>query len=44
MLVMLIEPDDCQKVMDMALEKFDKLDTLVNNTGLTPDALIHKMT
>ena len=36
--------EDCQKVMDMAVEKFGKLDILVNNAGLTRDALIHKMT
>jgi 3-oxoacyl-[acyl-carrier protein] reductase len=37
-------PEDCQKVMDKAVEKFGKLDILVNNAGLTRDALIHKMT
>lgn len=36
--------EDCQKVMDMAVEKFGKLDILVNNAGLTRDAMIHKMT
>jgi 3-oxoacyl-[acyl-carrier protein] reductase len=36
--------EDCQKMMDMAVEKFGKLDILVNNAGLTRDALIHKMT
>jgi 3-oxoacyl-[acyl-carrier protein] reductase len=36
--------EDCQKVMDKAVEKFGKIDILVNNAGLTRDALIHKMT
>lgn len=36
--------EDCQKVMDMAAQKFGKIDILVNNAGLTRDALIHKMT
>ena len=36
--------DDCQKIMDKAVEKFGKIDILVNNAGLTRDALIHKMT
>lgn len=38
------KPEDCQKMMDTAVEKFGKLDILVNNAGLTRDALIHKMT
>lgn len=38
------KPGDCQKVMDQAVEKFGKIDVLVNNAGLTRDALIHKMT
>lgn len=29
------KPEDCQKMMDMAAEKFGKLDILVNNAGLT---------
>jgi 3-oxoacyl-[acyl-carrier protein] reductase len=36
--------ENCQKVMDKAVEKFGKLDILVNNAGLTRDALIHRMT
>ncbi len=36
--------EDCQNVMDKAVEKFGKIDILVNNAGLTRDALIHKMT
>ncbi len=38
------KPEDCQKMMDMAVQKFGKIDILVNNAGLTRDALIHKMT
>jgi 3-oxoacyl-[acyl-carrier protein] reductase len=38
------KPEDCQKMMDMAADKFGKIDILVNNAGLTRDALIHKMT
>src|SRR4030042_3210666 len=33
------KPEDCQKMMDMAVDKFGKLDILVNNDGLTRDAL-----
>ncbi len=36
--------DDCQTVMDRAAKEFGALDVLVNNAGLTRDALIHKMT
>ncbi len=36
--------EDCQKIMDTAVEKFGGLDVLVNNAGLTRDALLHKMT
>jgi 3-oxoacyl-[acyl-carrier protein] reductase len=36
--------ENCQKVMDKAVEKFGRIDILVNNAGLTRDALIHKMT
>src|SRR4030042_4285493 len=38
------KPEDCQKVMDKAVEKFGKIDILVNNAGLTRDALINRMT
>jgi 3-oxoacyl-[acyl-carrier protein] reductase len=36
--------EDCQKIMDKAVEKFGKIDILVNNAGLTRDALISRMT
>ncbi|MFU8795842.1 MAG: SDR family NAD(P)-dependent oxidoreductase [Dehalococcoidia bacterium] len=38
------KPEDCQRVMDRAVERFGALDILVNNAGLTRDALVHKMT
>jgi 3-oxoacyl-[acyl-carrier protein] reductase len=36
--------EDCQRIMDKAVEKFGKIDVLVNNAGLTRDALIIRMT
>jgi 3-oxoacyl-[acyl-carrier protein] reductase len=36
--------EDCQNVMDRAATQFGSLDILINNAGLTRDALIHKMT
>jgi len=36
--------EECQKVMDRAAERFGGINVLVNNAGLTRDALIHKMT
>ncbi len=38
------KPEDCQRIMDLAVEQFGAIDILVNNAGLTRDALIHKMT
>jgi 3-oxoacyl-[acyl-carrier protein] reductase len=37
-------PEDTQKLMDTAVDKFGDLNILVNNAGLTRDAVIHKMT
>ena len=37
-------PEDCRKIMDKAAEKFGKIDILINNAGLTRDALIVRMT
>jgi len=39
-----VKPDECQKLMDTAVEKFGKLDILANLAGLTRDNVIHKMT
>ncbi len=39
-----VSGDDCQKLMDTAVEKFGQLDILVNCAGVTKDAPIHKMT
>lgn len=38
------KPDEAQKLMDFAAQRFGKLTILVNNAGLTRDALFHKMT
>lgn len=38
------KPEDCQKIMDKAVETFGKLEILVSNAGLPLDAMIHKMT
>lgn len=35
--------DDCQKVADIAVEKFGKIDILVNNAGITKDNLLMRM-
>jgi 3-oxoacyl-[acyl-carrier protein] reductase len=37
-------PADTDRLMDTAMEKFGDLNILVNNAGLTRDALIHRMT
>ena len=36
--------EDCQKLMDTAVNKFGKLDILVNNAGIIRDSMLHKMT
>jgi 3-oxoacyl-[acyl-carrier protein] reductase len=38
------EPDDCAAAAAAAAERFGNLHVLVNNAGLTDDAMIHKMT
>lgn len=38
------KPEDTDRLMDTAVEKFGDLNILVNNAGLTRDALIHRMT
>ncbi len=38
------KPEDTDRLMDAAVEKFGDLNILVNNAGITRDALIHKMT
>ncbi len=35
--------EECQKVVDAALEKFGKIDVLVNNAGMTKDKLLLRM-
>lgn len=36
--------EETQRLMDFTVEKFGHLDILINNAGITRDALIHKMT
>lgn len=36
--------DDCQSLVDYAVKKYGKIDVLVNNAGITRDALTRKMT
>ncbi len=33
-----------EKVFDFILKKYQRLDVLVNNAGVTADAMLHKMT
>lgn len=35
--------EDCQNIVDKGLEKFEKIDVLVNNAGITKDNLLMKM-
>lgn len=39
-----VKPEDCQRLMDAAVSKFGSLDILVNCAGITRDGVIHKMT
>lgn len=38
------KPEDAQRIVDAAVEKFGTLDVLINNAGLTRDNLIARMT
>lgn len=38
------KPEDTDKLMDTAVDKFGDLNILVNNAGISRDALIHRMT
>ncbi|MDR2180530.1 MAG: beta-ketoacyl-ACP reductase [Synergistaceae bacterium] len=38
------DPDNCKQVVDAIVAKHGKIDVLVNNAGITRDALIQKMT
>lgn len=38
------ETDDCEKVYDRILERYDHIDILINCAGITDDALTSKMT
>ena len=38
------DQDVCNKVFNNAEKKFNKIDIVVNNAGITKDAMIHKMT
>ncbi len=37
------DPDDCRRAAEAAAERFGSLHILVNNAGLTRDAMIHRM-
>jgi len=37
------EPADCQRVIDEVLERFGRIDFLINNAGITVDKTIRKM-
>ncbi|MDW8868422.1 SDR family NAD(P)-dependent oxidoreductase, partial [Legionella pneumophila] len=36
--------NDCEKLTDLVIEKYGKIDVLVNNAGITHDASLKKMT
>jgi acetoacetyl-CoA reductase len=38
------DPADCQRVFDEVMEKFGRVDFLVNNAGITVDKTVRKMT
>jgi 3-oxoacyl-[acyl-carrier protein] reductase len=38
------DPDHCQAAAEAAVERFGDLHILVNNAGLTADAMVHRMT
>lgn len=38
------EPEGCEALFNFAVEKYGKIDVLVNNAGITRDALTHKIT
>src|SRR5438874_13684920 len=39
----LTEPDAPQRLIDLAIERFGRIDIIVNNAGYTLDVPIHKM-
>lgn len=39
----LTDPNQCQELISFAIEKFEKIDCLVNNAGITRDNLIMRM-
>ncbi|OQY40970.1 MAG: beta-ketoacyl-ACP reductase [Fusobacteriia bacterium 4572_74] len=38
------DPEGCETLFNYAVEKYGKIDVLVNNAGITRDALTHKIT
>jgi 3-oxoacyl-(acyl-carrier-protein) reductase len=38
------DPDDCRRVVDTVLERYNRIDFLINNAGVTVDKTVRKMT
>jgi acetoacetyl-CoA reductase len=38
------QPEDCQRVVDEVMQRFGRIDFLVNNAGITVDKTVRKMT
>lgn len=38
------DPEDVKKMVEAVIQKFGRIDVLINNAGITRDAMLHKMT